>query len=323
MWLYVPPEYLSARGQARLTSGFNWLYPDIKLSVMLSGKFTQQAHSWRGWRTRPFLERLSGMTLPRSEADHGVRAWISSMAATHASRSVLPVSASARRTRATSGPPSPVWLARPGPDYASLRTSPDIYDLDLSRSRMTFEQWVIALRRACSARKKSAHHSVESGYSSWQTPSVADTAGGHLTRSGKRSGELLLKGQARTWQSPLAGGPKSSDMKRSGELQLKGQVKARATPRAHDWKDGGMTMANTPVNGYLSRQALMPPWSGATISEKTQDLNPAFVEALQGFPIGLTDCGSAVTGLSRWSQLMRSELSRLTYAEHSTAEAGR
>ncbi len=34
----------------------------------------------------------------------------------------------------------------------------------------------------------------------WQTPSVADTMGGHLTRSGDRSGELLLKGQAtRAW----------------------------------------------------------------------------------------------------------------------------
>jgi hypothetical protein len=30
----------------------------------------------------------------------------------------------------------------------------------------------------------------------WQTPSVADTLGGHLSRSGKRSNELLLKGQA-------------------------------------------------------------------------------------------------------------------------------
>lgn len=31
----------------------------------------------------------------------------------------------------------------------------------------------------------------------WQTPGVADTQGGHLTRSKERSGELLLKGQAK------------------------------------------------------------------------------------------------------------------------------
>lgn len=30
----------------------------------------------------------------------------------------------------------------------------------------------------------------------WQTPSVADTTGGRMTRSGDRSGEMLLKGQA-------------------------------------------------------------------------------------------------------------------------------
>lgn len=32
--------------------------------------------------------------------------------------------------------------------------------------------------------------------SQWQTPSVADTTGGRMTRSGDRSGEMLLKGQA-------------------------------------------------------------------------------------------------------------------------------
>jgi hypothetical protein len=40
-------------------------------------------------------------------------------------------------------------------------------------------------------------------------------------------------------------------------------------------------------------------------------LNPVFVEWLMGWPLGWTDCDSPVTGLSRWSQLMRWQLSCL------------
>lgn len=38
----------------------------------------------------------------------------------------------------------------------------------------------------------------------WQTISVADTTGGRLSRSGKRSDEPLLRGQAKQWQMPRA-----------------------------------------------------------------------------------------------------------------------
>jgi hypothetical protein len=37
----------------------------------------------------------------------------------------------------------------------------------------------------------------------WGTPSVADVTGGHRTRSGARSDELLLNGQAEAWPGPL------------------------------------------------------------------------------------------------------------------------
>lgn len=41
--------------------------------------------------------------------------------------------------------------------------------------------------------------------SHWQTPSVADTTGGHLSRGGDRSEELLLKGQAQQVAISLSG----------------------------------------------------------------------------------------------------------------------
>lgn len=40
----------------------------------------------------------------------------------------------------------------------------------------------------------------------WQTPSVADVMGGHLSRGGDRKSELLLKGQVKSdsWVTPAA-----------------------------------------------------------------------------------------------------------------------
>lgn len=135
----------------------------------------------------------------------------------------------------------------------------------------------------------------------WGTPSAADAEGGRMRRSGGRSDELLLKGQA---------------------AQL---AELWATPTARDHKDGATTLANTPVNGLLGRQVLRTSVAGASSCAMRRTLNPLFVEALMGWPSGWTDpgspmrcagastgCGSAATEWSRWLRRMRSELSRLS-----------
>ena len=83
------------------------------------------------------------------------------------------------------------------------------------------------------------------------------------------------------------------------------------TPTARDHKDGATSLANTPVNGLLGRQVLTIPPAGGDISNMRRSLNPAFVEALMGWPGGWTGFGSAATAWSRWLPRMRCELSRL------------
>ncbi|MFH1158586.1 MAG: hypothetical protein V1721_06865, partial [Pseudomonadota bacterium] len=61
----------------------------------------------------------------------------------------------------------------------------------------------------------------------------------------------------------------------------------------------------------LSRQAPRTKLDGSGSFVSGLTLNPLFVEVLMGWPVGWTDCGSAATGLSRWSRLMHSALSRL------------
>jgi DNA (cytosine-5)-methyltransferase 1 len=62
--------------------------------------------------------------------------------------------------------------------FASSKTSADIYDWDLSKSTMTFDQWVTALRRACLQRKKSVHRTNGNASSCWRTVKAMEGAGG-------------------------------------------------------------------------------------------------------------------------------------------------
>jgi hypothetical protein len=51
--------------------------------------------------------------------------------------------------------------------------------------------------------------------------------------------------------------------------------------------------------------------AGSDTSQPRRTLNPLFVEALMGWPIGWTGFASVATEWSRWLQRMRSELWRL------------
>ena len=121
----------------------------------------------------------------------------------------------------------------------------------------------------------------------WQTPAIADTEGGRMARSGERSDELLLKGQAQAW----------------------------GTPTARDHKDGASTLENTPVNGLLGRQVLTATGPASPSDSGPRRLNPAFVEWLMGLPQGWTDFAPVETEFYRWQRLMRSELSSLPWRD--------
>lgn len=117
----------------------------------------------------------------------------------------------------------------------------------------------------------------------WQTPSVADVTGGHKTRGGARSGELLLKGQADLW----------------------------ATPSARDWKSDGAE--HPPEHSPpLGRQVLRIETAGDDGS-RSAVLNPCFVEALMGFPPSWTvptDCAASATPSSPSKREPRSSSSQ-------------
>jgi hypothetical protein len=95
------------------------------------------------------------------------------------------------------------------------------------------------------------------------TPSVADGMGGHLTRSGSRSEELLLPGVAKSLaEGPLLPTPRATDGTKggpnqrgsSGDLMLPSAVMLLPTPTAMDSKaSGGSTPADVTLTDAVVR----------------------------------------------------------------------
>ncbi len=218
VWLYLPPEAIThaqtkgarcsasrfARAQADSTSASTSLCQTIELFVTLSGKATPRPRSWRGWKTRPWILRLSGTMLKPSMVKRGAAWWISSMEAIRASRSPSRVVSSATKTHATCGRTLRGSCARSSRRSASSKMSADIYDWGSNKSTMTFDQWVIALRRVCLLRKKSARPTSASDCSSWPTVRVSSANGASRKEISAGNPKGRLEVSAALWLTPRA-----------------------------------------------------------------------------------------------------------------------
>jgi len=159
----------------------------------------------------------------------------------------------------------------------------------------------------------SAHLTRESASSLWPTPVALDNGSGRINRSASPNATdrptLALMARKQMWPTPMAsdsehGGPNSRDSK--GRWKLAGAVHhAWPTPTAQDAKNATLPLSQqyrATVPGTLARQAL---WrtpqaadhkSGRIQRGQTTNLthqvgnalNPEWVEALMGLPIGWT-----------------------------------
>lgn len=161
-------------------SASEWRSRLLAQSASLRGRPTA-AKSWlRGWKTVSWLTHLFGRIYEPSTASRGAASWIASLAATRASRSPGPGSASGTETSDTCGLISPASSEKSGPSGASSKTSGITYVWALSRSTTTYHKWVTRLRRVCLQRQKSAPRTGENGCSLLPTPTSRD----HKGRSG-------------------------------------------------------------------------------------------------------------------------------------------
>lgn len=144
----------------------------------------------------------------------------------------------------------------------------------------------------------------------WEAPSVAVTGGSRMTRSGDRSDELLLTGQAMEAAGRWAAqwpGPAARD--------FKGVNREVPTP------DYNARPLNEVAADFLPPSSLdRPIVGGSTCSTDSPNsnqpsvrrkLNPIFVEALMRWPTGLSGFERQETAWTRWWLLMPSFLSAL------------
>lgn len=124
----------------------------------------------------------------------------------------------------------------------------------------------------------------------WQTPSVADTEGGRMSRSGSRSNELLLKGQSVNWNTPTAA-PEAPN-KNSNQIDKPGslgeQSKLWATPKAsmadNGSDSGSAKRQQQGLNLGLKDQAAQWPTPCANDDNKTPEAHMAMKARIKGGP---------------------------------------
>ena len=182
---------------------------------------------------------------------------MASLAESRARRGPLPGSGLARSMIATFGPIPLASLAKSNPDSCLSKTCREsLFSMDSAAWPAIFTTWVLRLRRASLARRKSAQATSGSGCSSWPTAQAVDVkekpqplrkktdrqtrnetpgsyrgdladhavmwqmpqqpAGGGTSRSGERIGEPLLDGQARLWKIPHGMGNLDAEGKAGG-----------------------------------------------------------------------------------------------------------
>ena len=294
--------------------------PDTELSVTLSGKPSRRPFSWRGWKTRPWISRLSGTISRPSMAATLAAASISCLLGCRASRTPSPASARGTRTSAPSGPNSCESSESVNLELFSSKTCPPSPSSS-SPSGESFEDWVSSGLRLCFTPPASPVRRISEGDSLplLPTPS-ASTCGTN------RGGSAGRTGPARPGLETL--------------------VSTIPTHGSRDWKDGACRDANVPTNALLGRWVTRLPTptandstptandstasgaagystasgrhSGTTLTDavtgaasegRSGILNPRLSEWLQGLPIGWTESAPLETSaLLRWSTHAHSSL---------------
>jgi len=291
MWLHIPqPVRLSAAESEANSSHSEPSCPSCELWCYVNGKPTRRELSWRGWKTRPWIKRLSGTTLRPSTAARGVESWMSSLRRSPAKATASQASAFWRMIRAIAGRPQGAYFGRFSLDGSSQKTSPACSFLtgtllEVPGSFGFSESWpkTGGMRNGrCFHRGPAETVCITNGFSFWPRPD-ANTSSYSNGRFGPN-----LREAARLWKRPT-------------------------TPRPHDTENTVGVDIPTQNQFDLTRQAclfsqqLQMIWkSGGKSSKSTRRLNQRFVEWLMAWPIGWTDSEQRVTGWTPYLARLRS-----------------
>lgn len=331
-WLYLPDTVASSLESTPPSE-------TSELWVTLSGKATPRPLSWRGWKNRPYVQLLSGMTLPPLTATRGVELWISSLRDSHVSPSVPQEDKRAQKTSDGCGMILSESFAKYGPDGSLVKTSQDLFGSDSTPYSGRLPKWGMMYRGELFELTKWEPPIDASEYSSslgWpQTPMASDGEGGMMEVRSDAHGKYKLRDYGASWPNmenwptiTASEGTKNAGRRRASDRVLNEEAKNWPTPAARDEKGanappmqrknatGRMQMNQLP--NYVAHSShLVPKTStcGPECSPKHRRLNPQFVEWLMGLPscwtVAKIGSGPAATALSHYKQQLQSECSRI------------
>jgi len=239
----------------------------------------------RAWQMKPWMKRLSGLTLPPSTASRGVARWISSLPAHRASPTVSPGRErdSTTNEAAQSSNTSPASSEKFSPNWSFWKTSGSGGQVDIfETSESSYSDWVTeSLRRSRLLRETLAHRISASADSVWPTATAQDSCG---SRAGPeygtktRNAGTTLTDAIRQWPTPNARDHK-------GILPL-------------DARDRTMGTLDEAAERIFSLPPQTTPPPGQPSSKSNQNaprrLNPIFVEWLMGWPPHYTNAQTAL-----------------------------
>lgn len=248
-------------------------------SLMWRSKRSPSRAWYRRWKKVWWLQLLFGAMPEPSQADASVDAWISLLAASRASRTPTPASASPKKTPAISGQRSAAASSSPAHGLSSSKTSMEwSRRVVLNEFGETFSAWVQRLRQDSSGRMNAVRHmSVHGSLSlpssnsgSWPTPATPatrDYKGVDRTEIDRGNARPLNEVVAH-WKTPVTDDTGMRTTKYSqGGTALSMQAGSWATPRATDGDKGGPNQRDS--SGSQPLTAMAATWSTPSISDVT------------------------------------------------------
>ena len=215
-WYYMPCTSAPATPDSSSPSGSPESPPEPWLT--LSGTPTQRPLSWRGWRTRPWIGRLSGLTCAPSTLARGLAEWTSSLPASPANRSQRRDRSVELTMTAGCGPTSPASLLSWDRDSSCWRTSPDLFGTGSLTSWPTLPSSGSMRNGVVYERPMLERRTSAAGSGSWPTPKAMwgtptarddqKSPEAHLAMKarmgGGRTQPTSLTVQAKMWPTPTA-----------------------------------------------------------------------------------------------------------------------
>ena len=280
MWLYIPREYCPCSPELLDSiSEFGLFFQNLELSVSLSGKATQRPYSWRGWKTRPWMKLLSGVTLQPSTAASGMELWIQSLLASRAKTSQSQASARESRKGHDQGcslKPAELFAKYDQGIFLS-KTSQDSFLTSSCQSYSeNFPKWGSMHSGECFRQEMWVAPILEKESLSWPTPNTSDQHNPNMSDNHdvKKS---YLRGVAASWPTPRMN-------------DFKGHCTDATTRK--DGKCRNDQLQNAVIHTGPSAPVKQNNGSDSSKSAQTSPqplkkrLNPKFVEHLMGMPPG-------------------------------------